>query len=138
MAPEVTQANNAQPYDGQAADVWSLGVILYVLVSCAYPFGYDGPKEQVQTAGCRAPFERSADLGPYLNTVGRRRGASRRTWCARASGRRSTPNPPPVRALILALRSERRPISCAAAILLTGILGVSAGLALSLGSHRPR
>ena len=52
MAPEVTQANNAQPYDGQAADVWSLGVILYVLVSCAYPFGYDGPKEQVQTASC--------------------------------------------------------------------------------------
>ena len=56
MAPEVTQANNAQPYDGQAADVWSLGVILYVLVSCAYPFGYDGPKEQVQTASCRAPL----------------------------------------------------------------------------------
>ena len=45
MAPEVTEANNAEPYDGQAADVWSLGVILYVLVSCSYPFGYDGPKE---------------------------------------------------------------------------------------------
>ena len=43
MAPEVTEANNSEPYDGPAADIWSLGCILYVLVCCKYPFGYDGP-----------------------------------------------------------------------------------------------
>eukprot|EP01052_Picozoa_sp_SAG31_P022303 SAG31_NODE_1769_length_7312_cov_9.295577_3_plen_400_part_00 len=43
MAPEVTNANNSEPYDGPAADIWSMGCILYVLVCCKYPFGYDGP-----------------------------------------------------------------------------------------------
>jgi serine/threonine protein kinase len=27
---------------GEGADVWSLGIILYVLVCCDYPFGFDG------------------------------------------------------------------------------------------------
>ena len=27
---------------GEGADVWSLGIILYVLVCCEYPFGFDG------------------------------------------------------------------------------------------------
>lgn len=31
---------------GQAADVWSLGVMLFVLLCCEYPFGFDGPAEQ--------------------------------------------------------------------------------------------
>lgn len=41
MAPEVADA--AGHYDGACADVWSLGVMLYVMAVCNYPFGHDGP-----------------------------------------------------------------------------------------------
>lgn len=46
MAPEVAMASGEIPYSGVAADVWSLGIILYVLVCCEYPFGFDGPGGQ--------------------------------------------------------------------------------------------
>eukprot|EP01048_Picozoa_sp_COSAG05_P017111 COSAG05_NODE_2290_length_3269_cov_2.473186_2_plen_443_part_00 len=43
MAPEVTDLQDGKAvYDGAKADIWSLGVILFVTVCCAYPFGHDG------------------------------------------------------------------------------------------------
>jgi len=41
MAPEVACARLGSTYVGELADIWSLGVILYVMVCCQYPFGFD-------------------------------------------------------------------------------------------------
>lgn len=38
-----------KPYDGQAADIWSMGVLLYILVTGASPFNLDS-QEQVMFA----------------------------------------------------------------------------------------
>jgi serine/threonine protein kinase len=42
MAPEICLLQPGQIYNEAKSDIWSLGVILYVMRCCAYPFGHDG------------------------------------------------------------------------------------------------
>ena len=43
MAPEVIQSACGMVYDGRAADVWSCGVMLYVMLFGCFPFDSDQP-----------------------------------------------------------------------------------------------
>ncbi len=43
-------------YDGQKADVWSCGVMLYVMLFCAYPFERD--EDDADKNGFRKVLER--------------------------------------------------------------------------------
>ena len=59
MAPEIA-GHGTEAYDGAAIDVWSMGVMLYVMVVCNYPFGHDGvggsPVRDIIARASRAEF----------------------------------------------------------------------------------
>jgi serine/threonine-protein kinase SRK2 len=38
MAPEVIRARNSQKYDPYAADIWSCGIVLYIMLAGKYPY----------------------------------------------------------------------------------------------------
>ena len=82
MAPEVTKVDkiDAEHSYADGADIWSMGVILYVLVCCKYPFGFDGPRklggipphqvyERIRDARVEFPAHLSAELVELLRGI---------------------------------------------------------------------
>jgi MAP/microtubule affinity-regulating kinase len=56
MPPELVRRI---PYDGQAMDIWALGVVLFKLLTGDYPFGADGDKNlesNIVNAYYKVPF----------------------------------------------------------------------------------
>jgi serine/threonine protein kinase len=47
-APEVITSNKRKMYDGKKADIWSLGCILYTLLSSYFAFDDDDPNQLIK------------------------------------------------------------------------------------------
>lgn len=69
MPPELVRRI---PYDGQAMDIWALGVVLFKLLTGEYPFGADGDKSlesNIVHADFKVPFYVSANAKDLLNKI---------------------------------------------------------------------
>lgn len=61
VAPEVLQAGEHDMYDGRKADIWALGVLLFVCVAGQYPYDVGGEMHGgkiMLTTPCSRPTER--------------------------------------------------------------------------------
>ena len=68
MAPEVARDEGGarEPYDGNKADIWACGVILYILATGRYPFGDEG-REKASVVYTRLLSGQYAELPPTVS-----------------------------------------------------------------------
>ncbi|KAK9812520.1 hypothetical protein WJX73_005534 [Symbiochloris irregularis] len=62
LAPEVILTTQGKKYDAKAADVWSCGVMLYIMLTAAYPFSRPEDQRLAPSAKLHAMMQRTLNL----------------------------------------------------------------------------